>query len=91
MDLLAGIWNQSGKDIWLEIKFDHFEGNGRMIRNDRRPESAGKTLLAELTSSAGEGKGQGFMSKTVDWLRVKNKKQPQNEVMVIQDLGTPFF
>jgi hypothetical protein len=37
-----------------------------MIRNDRRPESAGKTLLAELTSSAGEGKGQGFMSKTVD-------------------------
>ena len=37
-----------------------------MIRNDRRPESAGKTLLAELTSSAGEEKGQGFMSKTVD-------------------------
>ena len=77
-----------------------------MIRNDKRPESVGKGLLTELTSSAGEGKGEGlmyvpqtksrhrapltlagakgmtvkvkvgFMSKTVDWLQVKDKMQP---------------
>ena len=73
-----------------------------MIRNYKRPESVGKPLLAELTSSAGDGKGEGlmyvprtksrhratltlagaksmtvkvkvgFMSKTVDWVRVED-------------------
>jgi len=107
VDLLAGIWKQTGKDIWLEIKFDQAEGTGRVIRNDKRPESVGKPLLTELTSSAGEGKGEGlmyvpqtksrhratltlagakgmtmkvkvgFMSKTVDWLRVEDNTQQQ--------------
>ena len=107
VDLLAGIWKQSGKDIWLEIKFDQAAGTGRVIRNDKRPESVGNPLLTELTSSADEGKGEGlmyvpqtkslhratlrlagakgmtmkvkvgFMSKTVDWLRVEDNTQPQ--------------
>ena len=107
VDLLAGIWKQSGKDIWLEIKFDQAAGTGRVIRNDKRPESVGKPLLTELTSSSDEGKGEGlmyvpqtksrhratlrlagakgmtmkvkvgFMSKTVDWLRVEDNTQPQ--------------
>ncbi len=107
VDLLAGVWKQSGKGIWLEIQFDRAEGTGRVARNDKKPASVGEAVLTELTWNASTGKGQGlmyapqtksrhgatlelpsgklmtmkvkigFMSKTVEWLRVEDIRLPE--------------
>ena len=57
----TGLWKHSGKDLWMEIKFDQAVGTGRIFKNDKKPDSIGKPVLTELVFDAVLGKGEGMM------------------------------
>jgi hypothetical protein len=59
--MLTGIWKHSGKDVWMEIKFDQAVGTGRVFKNDKKPDSIGKPLLTELIFDTALAKGQALM------------------------------
>ena len=82
--MLTGLWKHSGKDLWMEIKFDQAVGTGRIFKNDKKPDSIGKPVLTRLVFDAALGKGEGMMYVPQMQSRYEAKiKLPEPNIMTM--------